>query len=196
MFKHQLFLKFQSLTWRHIENTLTSRYTIWGWGWGCIMWEQQGKVPSWKTPLNAVMYTYILLFGTQSPRKIFSSSIWKGPLKSNQTKNNNSHFSSWMTLLNLIHGPWCRSFSNSHQNNQLLVKLKLFDSFFVFVFSVLRCVFKLLVFVCYLAAIDGCFSLAYLLSERHHGKCCCHTPFKLHVNNLGKQTARRRQTWK
>jgi len=39
----------------------------------------------------------------------------------------------------------------------------------------------------YLAAIDCCFSLAYLLSECHHGKGCRQTPFKLHVNNLGEQ---------
>ena len=45
----------------------------------------------------------------------------------------------------------------------------------------------------YLAAIDSCFSLAYLLSERHHGKRCCQTPFKLHVNNLNKQINKTRQ---
>lgn len=42
----------------------------------------------------------------------------------------------------------------------------------------------LFLFLSYLAAIDCSFSLAYILSEGHHGKCCCQTPFKFHVYNL------------
>lgn len=42
----------------------------------------------------------------------------------------------------------------------------------------------LFLFLSYLAAIDCSFSLAYILGERHHGKCRRQTPFKFHVYNL------------
>lgn len=40
----------------------------------------------------------------------------------------------------------------------------------------------------HLAAVNGCFSVAYLLSESHHGEGRCQPPLKLHVDNLHQQT--------
>lgn len=81
-----------------------------------------------------------------------------------------------MTLLTSTSSSCRFSFSAVHLVAQVSAPLSSF------------CFFSPHSFQSYLAAIDGCFSLAYLLSERHHGKGCSQTSFKLHVNNLNKTT--------